>query len=109
MSKLSSLMLQLRLLAVQPDQGNNIVLAEKAVMDFMASVPPNPKDQLRTLESVDTEVAGSMQSDLRASQLLEIVREYISESDQSYSQRKIRNLPIISPATGRPQLRRCGT
>jgi hypothetical protein len=70
-------MLQLKLLAVQPDQGNNLVLAERAIKDFMVSVPPNAKDQLRTLESVDNEIAALMSNDVRTRKLLEIVREYL--------------------------------
>jgi hypothetical protein len=76
-------MLQLKLLAVQPDQGNNLVLAERAIKDFMVYVPPNPEDQLRTLESVDNEIAAMMLSDARTRKLLEIVRAYVrSQIDQ---------------------------
>ena len=75
MHKLTDLMLQLKLLAVQPDQGNNLVLAERAVRDFMVSVPP--KDQLKTLESVDAEIAALMLRDPRTGKLLEIVREFL--------------------------------
>ena len=77
MHKLTDLMLQLKLLAIHQDQGNNLVLAERAVRDFMVSVPPNQKDQLRTFESIDTEIAGLVQRDPRTAKLLEIVREYL--------------------------------
>jgi hypothetical protein len=70
-------MLRLQLLAVQPDTGNNIYLAETAVRDFLVHIPPNLQDQLRTLESLDTDIAGLMQRDHRTAKLLEIVRAFI--------------------------------
>jgi hypothetical protein len=66
-------MAQFRLLAVQPGEVNNIALAERPVSDFMVSVPANQTDQLRTLESVDTEIVNSMQSDARTAALLELI------------------------------------
>jgi hypothetical protein len=69
------LLLSLRLLAVQQDQGNNLYLAERKIRDFMVRIPPS--DVATTLEVIKSEVTKLMRSDERTSTLLSLVVEFL--------------------------------
>jgi hypothetical protein len=72
---MNNLLMSLRLLAVQPDQGNNLYLAEREIRDFMEITPPG--DVKSTLESIKTKVDDLMRSDERTSKLLTSVNEFL--------------------------------
>ena len=69
------LLLSLRLLAVQQDQGNNLYLAARKIRDFMVRIPPS--DVATTLEVIKSEVTKLMRSDERTSTLLSLVVEFL--------------------------------
>ena len=75
------LLQSLKLLAVQPDHGNNLYLAERNIRDFMARIPT--KDRARTLASIRSGITDLMQNDPRTKLLLEGVNDYLNrlESD----------------------------
>jgi hypothetical protein len=73
------------LLSKSPDQGNNLVLAEQRIKEYLHTIIPSRVEQTKALTRLDTALADEIKDDPATAKFLSAVREYIGHLQSTLS------------------------